>query len=270
MRRCVTALRKVRIARLLARILMIGFLALGISGIAHIVAHPAQDESPEVADLVTQVAEGSRQTEPIPNGVSASLGYEPATTNGKLTKATGSCSTPIPVGPDSFEEACRTHDLGYDLLRTAEEKGHRLGVWARFELDRRFYLDLLSQCETLRCRSAAATYYTAVTTNSIRQGYGAPTDEPATPWIGVGLLVVCFALLSDPRGELRSRAKQWTDETLTWSLIGEERAWAQHTDGPWWCSEQTSLRRLSPAIERVRIALRSGIWRHRKYGRSTV
>jgi hypothetical protein len=263
-------IRRARPARLLARILMIGCLAIAISGVGHVLANPARDESTEMASLVSRLAEGSDQTRPVPDDVASSLGYEPVAAGGRLTKPTGGCSTPIPLGPDVFEEACRTHDLGYDLLRSAEEDGHRLGVWARFELDRRLYLDLLSTCETLRCRTAAATYYTAVTTNSIRQGFGAPTDEPTTPWVGVGLLVVCFALLSDPRGGLRAMAGRFTRDTLTPFPVDQDRP----VSDP---SAEHGMKRgriadLRPIHSSARGRLGAGWhpWRHRRFGRSTV
>ena len=267
--RGMAVIRRARPARLLARILLIGSAAIVMSGIGHVLANPAREESQAVADLVSRLAEGSNQAGPVPHGLSSSLGYEPVAPSGKMTKPTGSCSTPVPLGPDTFEEACRTHDLGYDLLRSAEEEGHRLGVWARFELDRRLYLDLLSSCETLRCRTAAATYYTAVTTNSIRQGYGAPTDEPATPWVGLGLLVICFAILSDPRGGLRARARR-LDQAQIPIVASQPRAGSEPLVGSQRSRDQIARPILTPMIGQAAMAARSHIWRHRRYRRSTV
>ena len=53
---------------------------------------------------------------------------------------------------------------------------------------------MLETCETVTCLATASAYYTAVTANSIRQGYKAPTEEPTVPWLGVWLIVVGLAL----------------------------------------------------------------------------
>lgn len=263
-------IRTARPMRLLARTVLIGCLAMVVSGIGHMLANPAPEESPEVADVVDRLAAGSHEIGPVPPGLATDLGYEPVVQGGKLTKPTGGCSTPIPLGPVIFEEACRTHDLGYDLLRNAENSGQRLGAWARFELDRRLYLDLLSTCETLSCRTAAATYYTAVTTNSIRQGYGAPTDEPATPWVGVGLIVICFALLSDPRGGLRAKAGRLAGQVHIPLAGNRQRQRSEPTVKPGQGSDRITRRRLLPFNRRASIAAGWHLWRHRRYGRSTV
>lgn len=268
--RCIAIIRKARPMCLLGRTVLIGFLAMVISGIGHILANPAPEESQEIADLVDHLAKGSHETDPVPADLATGLGYEPVVTGGKMAKPTGGCSTPIPLGPDAFEEACRTHDLGYDLLRTAEANGRRLGVWARFELDRRLYIDLLSTCQTLRCRTAAATYYTAVTTNSIRQGFGAPNDEPATPWVGVGLLVICFALLSDPRGGLRARAGRWAGHDRVPLAVRQDIAGPEPMIGVQRSRDRIARPILSPTIEQAIVAARLNIWRHRRYRRSTV
>lgn len=94
-----------------------------------------------------------------------------------------------------------------DVLRFAEADGDRLGAWARFDLDMRLYADMLEPCETVTCQATATAYYTAVTTNSIRQGYKAPTEEPTLPWLGVGLTVLGLALIP-PVGYLWRRRQE--------------------------------------------------------------
>ncbi len=130
----------------------------------------------------------------VPTSFDSNLSYRPVAVAGNLVNPNGGCSTPGRIGPESFDTACGTHDLGYDVLRFAEAEGDRLGAWARFNLDLLLYDDMLETCETVTCLATASAYYTAVTANSIRQGYKAPTEEPTVPWLGVWLIVVGLAL----------------------------------------------------------------------------
>lgn len=184
-----------------------GSVAIILSGFGHALFHPVRDESHEAAGVVAAIVNQEPGTAAHVANLTDDLGYEPLTESGQMQNPNGGCSTPLPIGPEEFENACRTHDLGYDLLRVAEMNGGRLGAWARFDLDRRLYSDLLARCTTLRCRSMATAYYTAVTTNSIRQGYKAPTEEPTTPWIGLGLMVFGLAVITEPRGAFRTIAR---------------------------------------------------------------
>ncbi len=197
-------LHRVGPTRILLRIVVIGCVAIAISGIGHTLFHPARNESDDSATLVGLLTEERATLASVPASFDSALGYQPVATAGNLVDPEGGCSTPGGIGPESFDTACRTHDLGYDVLRFAEAEGDRLGAWARFELDLFLYTGTLETCETFRCRATATAYYTAVTANSIRQGYKAPTKEPTLPWLGVVLIVLGLALIP-PVGSRRRR-----------------------------------------------------------------
>jgi hypothetical protein len=180
------------LTRVPKRITMLGFIVIFASGIGHLIRHPAGN-SGESAQIVTSLVAGRATPQLVPESFEDELGYRPVWAEGTLVHPRGACSTPGGVGPDSFEAACRVHDFGYDLLRYAERRGTRIGPWARFDLDRHLYDDLLRVCDSGSCRATATLYYAAVTLNSIRQGYVAPTDEPTVPWAAAAVGVVGLA-----------------------------------------------------------------------------
>lgn len=192
-------LRQVGPIRILLRLMGVGVLTLVVSGIGHAVLHPTGSESDEAARLVNSITEEHATLASVPISFESHIGYQPISMAGSLVDPTGGCSTPGGIGPETFDTACRTHDLGYDALRLAEAEGDRLGAWARFDIDLRFYSDMLDECQTASCQATATAYYTAVTANSIRQGYKAPTVEPTIPWLVVGLLALCLALVPPVR-----------------------------------------------------------------------
>lgn len=179
------ALRLLSAASFVVRTLVLGLLTIAVSGVAHAVAQPAPDNSDQAEDLVESIVTGEAALDQVPAGFAGDMGYTPAPLSGTLVHPFGGCSTPVPVGPDHFDQACQTHDLGYDLLRHAEMEGERLTAKARFELDLRLYLDLLETCDTPACPLTATAYYGAVSANSIRQGYKTPHAEPSTPWMAL-------------------------------------------------------------------------------------
>lgn len=101
-----------------------------------------------------------------------------------LERPGGGCSTPIPL-PDGFEPACRTHDLGYQLLRAAGERGHPLPASARRSIDARLAADLRAGCRAgaddptprTACAIVATVVVAVVRANSIRQHDGPPVHE---------------------------------------------------------------------------------------------
>lgn len=190
----------VRPLRVVGRTVVFGSAAIVASGVGHALFHPVRDESGEAARVVASMIHQRATLNMVPTSFDAELGYEPVVEVGVLLNPNGGCSTPGQIGPGSFTTACRTHDLGYDMLRFAEVTDARLGAWARLGLDRRLYRDLLRTCETVTCRATATVYFTAVTANSIRQGYVAPTAEPTMPWVGVALSVVGLAMVTAPNG----------------------------------------------------------------------
>lgn len=148
----------------------------------------------------------------LPQGFEAARGYRPETVrlpSGSLVSVApgGGCSSPIGGSEFGFTDACREHDLGYDLLRYAAADGEPLGPWARRAVDAEFARQLRSQCHGLGCRLTAEMYIGVVKFNSWRQGYGVPRAE--TPWqlfgpVGAGLVVGGGLLVAlRPRRERR-------------------------------------------------------------------
>lgn len=181
-------------ASFVMRTLVLGVVAMVISGIAHAIAQPARDNS-DATYLVESIVAGEADLGQVPTEFVGDMGYAPVPASGTLRNPHGGCSTPGQVGPDRFDGACQTHDLGYDVLRYAEMEGTRLEAKARLELDWRLYVDLLQTCETPTCSLTATAYYCAVSANSIRQGYKTPHAEPTTPWMAlvVGVLGLSLA-----------------------------------------------------------------------------
>lgn len=196
-RRHMSGLRPLQVV---GRTVVFGSAAIVASGVGHALFHPVRDESRETARMVASMIHERATLDLVPTSFDAELGYEPVVEVGVPVNPNGGCSTPGQIGPGSFATACRTHDLGYDMLRFAEVTDARLGAWARLGLDRRLYGDLLRTCATVTCRATATVYFTAVTANSIRQGYVAPMAEPTMPWVGVALSVVGLAMVTAPGG----------------------------------------------------------------------
>ncbi|MDH2456697.1 hypothetical protein QDW14_09500 [Corynebacterium bovis] len=148
------------------------------------------------------------------------LGYEPTVADGHPENPGGGCSSPVPL-PARFEPACRTHDLGYDLLRVAGRRGEPVPPAIRRGLDRQLADRMHAACDAAgraghragdsagnraggasggpsgggpgagddgtsavdhaMCTTAATAAATAVTLNSVRQHDGVPVDEHI-PW----------------------------------------------------------------------------------------
>ncbi|MFI9010040.1 phospholipase A2 [Actinosynnema sp. NPDC053489] len=113
----------------------------------------------------------------------------------------GGCSGPAGDTEWDFGAGCKAHDLGYDLLRYAEQKGRPLGREARKSLDARLARDMHDQCEVnprghaARCHATAQLYAAGLEFNSWRQRWGPPGHEPVLAW-GFGSAVVVFLLLA--------------------------------------------------------------------------
>ncbi|WP_194834610.1 hypothetical protein [Nocardia sp. XZ_19_369] len=153
-----------------------------------------------VADLTSG---GPGSLAAMPDDFAARFGYRPSTVDGLLANPQGDCSSPVTL-PVEFETACKAHDLGYDLLRYAEQRGEPLGPWARQALDSTLDRHMHESCESrvdpfsrTRCNAMAAIASTFVDLNSRRQAYGAPVVEStfgaadadsATSWQLLGVL----------------------------------------------------------------------------------
>ncbi|WP_406231821.1 hypothetical protein [Nocardia sp. NBC_01009] len=119
----------------------------------------------------------------IPDDFAAGFGYRPSLVDGLLANPGGECSSPVTL-PAEFDTACKAHDLGYDLLRYADQRGEPLGPWARQALDSTLGLHMHEACDTrsdpfsrARCNAMATIASTFVDINSRRQGYAAPVAE---------------------------------------------------------------------------------------------
>ncbi|MGW5513220.1 alpha/beta-hydrolase family protein [Nocardia africana] len=119
----------------------------------------------------------------IPADFAATQGYRPVEMAGMPVDPSGECSSPVPL-PAEFDTACKAHDLGYDLLRYAEVRGHPLGAWARRAIDNALETRMFAACDTrddllarARCTTMASVATAAVDLNSRRQNYAAPMPE---------------------------------------------------------------------------------------------
>ncbi|MFE3059639.1 hypothetical protein [Nocardia sp. NPDC059239] len=120
----------------------------------------------------------------IPEDFVTTAGYRPVVEAGMLINPNGDCSSPVPL-PAEFDLACKSHDLGYDLLRYAAAHGQTLGPWARQTVDAALERRMHAACDArenpvsrAQCQVMASVATTAVDLNSIRQDYGNPIYEP--------------------------------------------------------------------------------------------
>ncbi|MFR9752034.1 hypothetical protein ACL02S_13505 [Nocardia sp. 004] len=145
------------------------------------VVTPAENRQASAA--VTELTTGVPGELVLPADFITSFGYRPSMVDGLVVNPRGSCSTPVPL-PTEFDTACKAHDLGYDLLRYADQRGGPLGPWARRALDLTLGLRMQQACTArsapfsrTRCEVMAAIASTAVDLNSRRQDYGVPIAE---------------------------------------------------------------------------------------------
>ncbi len=115
----------------------------------------------------------------LPADFEAKMGYRPALVDGTPTDPAGDCSSPVPL-PGRFEEPCKVHDFGYDLLRLAAGNGTPLGGWARVALDRMLGDRMHQTCSNPVCDWAADLAYTGVAFNTWRQRDSAPVAKEST------------------------------------------------------------------------------------------
>jgi peptidoglycan/LPS O-acetylase OafA/YrhL len=174
------------------------------------------------AAAVTALATAPAGRDPLaamPADFPAVMGYTPvparmADGTLRLAKPAGACSAPGGDAPFGFEQACKVHDYGYDLLRYAHAGGQRLTAEARRQLDAMFDRDLHARCRAggrglarLGCDLLAEGFTAAVAVNSWRQHYGNPARESLPGWsLGLAVAVVAVPLL--PRLVRRTRARR--------------------------------------------------------------
>ncbi|HKN55116.1 MAG TPA: phospholipase A2 [Amycolatopsis sp.] len=124
----------------------------------------------------------------------------------------GGCSAPW--GDDNtkwdYGVPCKAHDLGYDLLRYADQKGHPLGQEVRAALDDRLSADMHHTCDlnplnsATTCRIVATLYSAGLVLNSWHQRWGPPVGDPIGPMIA-GVLVIGCLLVFRLRGWFHAR-----------------------------------------------------------------
>ncbi|MEU7138174.1 hypothetical protein ABZ942_01850 [Nocardia sp. NPDC046473] len=165
---------------------------------------PAPMESAMASTAVAALTSGGPGSiAAISDDFTAQFGYRPSTVDGLVVNPQGDCSSPVTL-PAEFETACKAHDLGYDLLRYADQHGEPLGPWARQALDSTLDRHMHESCDNrvdsfsrARCNTMASIASTFVDLNSQRQGYGAPVVEsglavveadPTTNWTVLGVL----------------------------------------------------------------------------------
>ena len=112
----------------------------------------------------------------LPNDFGALLDYQPQLTGGFPSNPGGECSSPVPL-PDRFEDLCKTHDFGYDLLRYAQRHGEPLGPWARTSLDRMLIDSMHAVCSNPACHWAADLARIGLAFNTWRQHAAAPVSR---------------------------------------------------------------------------------------------
>lgn len=108
----------------------------------------------------------------LPPSFVVAQGYSPRIVDGYPIDPDGDCSSPVPL-PPHFTPLCRTHDLGYDLLRAAQRNGKPLGAWARIALDRMLIDRMYASCRTVACTTATHGARIGLAWNTWRQ-YGGP------------------------------------------------------------------------------------------------
>ncbi|MEV0245806.1 hypothetical protein AB0H76_04345 [Nocardia sp. NPDC050712] len=146
-------------------------------------ADPRIENASAAAAVLDLTSGGPGSADRLPADFRAVVGYQPGTERGLLVNPSGDCSSPVPL-PDEFELACRTHDLGYDLLRYADYSGAPLGPWARQAVDSMLDRRMQEACTTrgtsigrAQCFAMADIADAFVDLNSRRQDYGAPIPE---------------------------------------------------------------------------------------------
>jgi|GEM_PF-170665 len=187
------------------------------AGAAPVAASSLGDGPAAVAVAALATAPGGQgPLTAVPAGFASVMGYTPAPTRMadgtvRLAKPAGACSAPGGGAPFGFEQVCKVHDYGYDLLRYADATGEHLPAEARRQLDAMFDHDLHARCRTIGrglagtgCHLLAEGFTAIVAVNSWRQHYGNPARESLPAWtIGLALPVLAAPFL--PRLSRRRR-----------------------------------------------------------------
>jgi fucose 4-O-acetylase-like acetyltransferase len=207
-------------AAVLLVILALGLPAVRVDAVPRIQpgavpATPAAGQAPAAATpvgrgpaaaAVTALTTAPADRDPlaaVPGDFPAVMGYTPVPArmvDGTVrpAKPTGACSAPGGDTPFGFEQVCKVHDYGYDLLRYAHAGGQRLTAEARRQVDAMFDRDLRARCQAssrglarLGCHLLAEGFTAVVAVNSWRQHYGHPASETLPGWsLALALFIV--------------------------------------------------------------------------------
>jgi fucose 4-O-acetylase-like acetyltransferase len=169
-----------------------------------------------VTALVTAPA-GQDPLAAVPADFPSLMGYAPvpmrmADGTRRLAKPTGACSVPGGGTPFGFDQACKVHDYGYDLLRYAHATGQHLAAEARRQLDAMFAHDLHARCQVIGhglagagCNLVVELFTAGVSFNSWRQHHGNPAEERLPGWaLGLAIPVLAAPFLPRLRGRRRT------------------------------------------------------------------
>lgn len=184
--------------------------------------HDAGRDTPTGQAIAALVGPDPRSaTGLVPAGFAAAMGYVPVVDDGVPANPFGGCSSPIAL-PAGFDAPCKTHDLGYDLLRFSAMTGAVQGPWAREALDAQLVRRVDAECAPAdeTCRTAAELVQAGVRTNSHRQDEGVPVVETPTQIATsvVRLLWIPVQRVAEVLGTPAGRAV--TAAVLVWALIG--------------------------------------------------
>ncbi|MFW0791927.1 hypothetical protein [Gordonia sp. CPCC 205333] len=172
-------------------LLSVAALALVSPGTAHSSVPPHVEDAAAAATVAALTgSDPSSALGHLPPSFATTMGYQPVieqVADGRFpANPSGSCSSPVPL-PGRFEPLCRTHDLGYDLLRYADRSGKPLGAWARTALDSMLIDRMSASCTDPTCTASAHFAQVALGLNTWRQHDGAPATGETTIDIVVGL-----------------------------------------------------------------------------------
>ncbi len=218
------------------RVLVVAF-AVFFCGVIASRPAGAADDRPLTGDVAVAAKAVDAMTDPKPDSspltgfpadFTAVTGRLPALVTApdgtsRAVDPTGGCSGPAGDTDWDYGVGCRAHDLGYDLLRYAEQKGRPLPPEARKALDARLSADMHGQCDRNardsagQCHAVARLYSAGMEFNSWRQRWGPPGDEPILAW-GFGCAVVVFLIIA----RLPRRRAPATDSPMP-AVNGEDR-----------------------------------------------
>jgi hypothetical protein len=158
------------------------------------------------ATLLLDPRSGADPLAVMPADFAAVIGHTPgrlAAPDGtvRAVHVAGGCSSPW--GDDGtrwdYDVACKSHDLGYDLLRYADAKGQPLSPDLRQRLDDQLSADMRAMCDINPrgsaglCQVVASLYSVGLVVNSWHQRWGPPRTEPIGPWT-IGLIVIALLI----------------------------------------------------------------------------